>query len=165
MNEHLASTLSERPDLTADDGSDVVGHKTFSDGEGGFRHEPLTRAEADAFIAAADAAKARRTELYPTEQDAIRGMWEAYQRLRELGWREAIYCPKDGTYFDAIEAGSTGIHDCTYHGEWPKGSWWVAADNDMWPSHPILYRERATARESGHPPEKTSEPNNESPTS
>lgn len=35
-------------------GDEIVGHKTFSDGHGGFRHEPLTRAEGDAIIAAAD---------------------------------------------------------------------------------------------------------------
>jgi hypothetical protein len=86
------------------------------------------------------AVKDARAALAPTEQDAIRLMWQGYQRLRELGWREAMYCPKDGTEFDAIEAGSTGIHACHYQGEWASGSWWISDGGDLWPAHPILYR-------------------------
>lgn len=129
----------ERPD-------DIVGHKTFDTGEidpeTGFprlRHEPLTRAEAEELRKAADAARARRAEMMPDEKAALRVMSDAYQRLREFGWNSAIYCPKDGTHFQAIEAGSTGIHDCSYQGQWPKGSWWIH-DGDIWPSRPILFR-------------------------
>jgi hypothetical protein len=118
---------------------DVVGHKTFYR-NGRHEHEPLTRSEADAIIANAERAEKERAESMPTEKDAIKAMWSAFERLRELGWKEAMYCPKDGSEFLAIEAGSTGIHSCMYHGEWPKGSWWVAADNDLWPSNPILYK-------------------------
>lgn len=95
--------------------------------------------------------KAARSALVPTEQDAINLMHECFQRLKELGWNDAIYCPKDGSEFDAIEAGSTGIHRCHYDGEWPNGHWWVADDHDLWPSRPILYRvseeEKARYRE------------------
>lgn len=84
--------------------------------------------------------KAARSALMPTEQDALNLMHDCYDRLRELGWNDAVYCPKDGTEFDAIEAGSTGIHRCYYDGEWPKGHWWIAEDGDLWPSRPILYR-------------------------
>lgn len=73
-------------------------------------------------------------------------MFVAYDRLRLLGWREAIYCPKDGTVFEAIEAGSTGVHDCHYQGEWPNGSWWIHAAGDLYPSFPILFRLKETAR-------------------
>lgn len=125
---------------------DVVGHKTFATGETcpetGFpavRHEPLTRGEADAILDACEKAKADREQRMPDEQAAIRAMFDAWQRLKELGWREAIYCPKDGTHFQSIEPGSTGIHDCSYEGEWPKGSWWVY-DGDIWPSHPCLFK-------------------------
>lgn len=93
-----------------------------------------------------DAAEKRanhRAVDMPTEQDAINAMWQAYQRLKELGWREAIYCPKDGTVFDAIEAGSTGIHPCHYEGDWPKGFWWLHEANDLWPGRPVLFKERA----------------------
>ena len=40
-------------DMT-DNPDDIVGHKTFGQ-PGDFRHEPLTRAEADALFAHADA--------------------------------------------------------------------------------------------------------------
>lgn len=115
------------------------GHMTMKDGS----HVPLTAEEAKAIWDNAMAAKARRAEQMPDEETALRVMHDAHQRLRELGWQDAIYCPKDGTPFDAIEAGSTGIHDCYYHGEWPKGSWWIMADGDTWPSRPILFRQRA----------------------
>ena len=99
---------------------DIVGHKTFSAaGPYGqeFRSEPLTRAEADAIFAAADKAIKDRAERMPDERSAILAMQSAYTRLEELGWSDAIYCPKDGSHFQAIEAGSTGIHDCSYLGE------------------------------------------------
>ncbi len=127
------------------DPSEVVGHKTFSDGQGGFRHEPLTKAEADELWAAAEKAKAERAERMPDDKAALRVLTDAFTRLKELGWSEAMYCPKDGTSFDAIEAGSSGIHDCHYTGDWPKGTYWISAEGDLWPSHPILFRARQAA--------------------
>ncbi len=59
-----------------------------------------------------------------------------------------MYCPKDGTWFDAIEVGSTGIHDCHYEGTWPNGHWWVADAHDLRPSRPALFRERKKRSES-----------------
>lgn len=139
---------TERDGVGADD---VVGHKTFSDGNGGFRHEPLTRAEGDALWAAAMAAKAERATAMPDERAALNVLWGGFQRLRELGWKEWIYMPKDGTLVDLIEAGSTGIHQGYYSGEWPKGTVWICDEGDAWPSHPILFRERPTQP----PPEST----------
>jgi hypothetical protein len=101
---------------------------------------PLTKEEAATLLAALDAAKAKRAADMPTEQDAVKAMFDAWQRLKELGWSEAIYCPKDGTMFKAIEPGSTGFHDCIYRGEWPDGSWWVVERCDMMPSHPCLWK-------------------------
>lgn len=124
---------------------DIVGHKTFDTGEHGpdgfpiFRHEPLTRREGEALWEACEAAQAKRATDMPDEQSAIKVMCDAHQRLKELGWREASYCPKDGTHFQAIEPGSSGVHDCSYEGEWPKGSWWVY-DGDVWPSRPSLFK-------------------------
>ena len=80
----------------------------------------------------------------PDDNEALLNMFDAFQRLQELGWRDIIYCPKDGTHFDAIEAGSTGIHNCWYQGTWPKGIWWGDAANDIWPMHPILFRLKST---------------------
>lgn len=125
----------------------VVGHKTFSDGHGGYRHEPLRQSEADELRKHVAAADARRKELMPDEQAARHMLFDAWLRLKELGWKEAMYCPKDGRMFDAIEAGSTGVHRCQYQGEWPTGSYWLHGDGDIWPSHPILYRETTTTGE------------------
>ncbi len=97
--------------------------------------------------AEAEAAEAKRAVDMPTEQDAIRVMLSAYHRLTKLGWRDAIYCPKDGSTFDVIEAGSGGIHECHYQGEWPKGTWWVSDGGDLWPSRPILFRTHPTREE------------------
>ena len=119
---------------------DIVGHKTFRDG-GKTWHEPLTRAEADAIWERCKAAEAKRAADMPTVTEAIHALHDAYTRLKELGWREAIYCPKDRTVFEVIEPGSTGIHKCHYEGEWPKGSWWInTEDGDLSPSRPILFR-------------------------
>lgn len=73
------------------------------------------------------------------EQAAIQRLFEAYQELKRLGWNDAIYCPKDGTHFESIEVGSTGIHDTNYQGKWPDGSWWIF-DGDVWPAHPCLFK-------------------------
>lgn len=96
--------------------------------------------EADAIWDQIEYAKARRTYLIPDETAALIVMFEAYQRLQELGWSDAIYCPKDGSTFSVIEAGSTGVHTAHYEGDWPKGSWWVRDAGDLWPSRPILWR-------------------------
>lgn len=96
--------------------------------------------DARKILEAADAGKKRRSETMPTEYDVLRVLGECHSRLRELGWTEAIYCPKDGTPFKAIEFGSTGIHDCHYEGEWPKGSWWLHDAGDLYPSRPVMIK-------------------------
>lgn len=132
--------------MNTENPKDVVGHKTLDTGERDahgmpiFRHEPLTRAEGEALWNAAMAAKDQRAKEMPDERAALLALQSAHTRLTELGWRDAMYCPKDGTHFQAIEAGSTGIHDCSYEGEWAKGSFWVYGDGDVWPSRPILFK-------------------------
>jgi hypothetical protein len=139
-----ADRLADRSNMDQTPSEDkIVGHKTFKDGPIGFRHEPLRASEAAAIMAAVDAATQRRAELMPDEQTAIRMLFEAQQRLKELGWREAIYCPKDGSEFVVIEPGSTGIHSCTYVGEWPYGNWFVHDEHDVYSSRPILFRMKA----------------------
>lgn len=100
--------------------------------------------------AAFEAKDKAQAERMPDEAAALRQMHDAYTRLQKLGWREAIYCPKDGTVFDAIEVGSTGIHDCHYEGEWPNGHWWTRDGDDLWPSRPSLYRLKALNPEQSH---------------
>ena len=101
---------------------------------------PMEPGEANALMEQIDAGNKKLKEDFPTEVDAIREMFRAYSRLKDFGWRDAIYCPKDGSQFDAIEAGSTGIHRCHYDGVWPDGYWWISSNNNLWPSRPILFR-------------------------
>lgn len=118
----------------------IVGHKTIRLEGGGFRHEPLTESEANRIFEAAEAATAKRAADMPTERDAIVALWNAWQRLKELGWKEAMYCPKNGSRFQVIEAGSTGVFECTYDGEWPTGHYWIQGVDDIYPSRPILFK-------------------------
>ena len=124
----------------------IVGHKTMTDGS----HQPLRKSEADILLARAEAEKAKRAADWPDEQSAINAMFQAWLRLKEMGWRDAMYCPKDGTTFDVIEPGSTGIHPCHYEGDWPTGSWWIS-DGDLWPSRPILFRDAAPSNQDPGP--------------
>lgn len=127
-------------------GNEIVGHKTLRDESGNLRHEPLTRAEANALWEQVEARDAWRKELMPDEETARQLFFEAWLRLKDFGWREAVYCPKDGTMFDAIEPGSSGVHDCNYIGEWPSGHWWAYWDSDSGPARPALFRLKGDAQ-------------------
>lgn len=135
--------MSRADELRAGDPNEVVGHKTFDMGEicpeTGFpkmRHEPITRAEAADIVEACERARKARAAQMPDEATALRVLSDAYERLTELGWRASMYAPRDGKHFKAIEAGSSGIHDCYRD---PEGRFWVC-DGDTWPSNPILFR-------------------------
>ena len=91
-------------------------------------------------IAAAETAQRLRSVAMPTDEDALRTMFSAWQRLKELGWREIMYCPKDGTRFLSISAGSTGQHITWYDGKWPKGGWLVEDGGDIWPALPMMWK-------------------------
>lgn len=93
------------------------GHKTMIDGT----RVQLTADEAKALWEYAEAKKAKRAADMPTAQDALKVMSDARQRLQELGWSSAIYCPKDGQAFAVCEAGSTGMWTANYTGKWPNG--------------------------------------------
>lgn len=112
------------------------GHMTMADGS----RVPLTEDEASALWEQVERSKAEIAARLPDEAACLKAMTEAFHRLRDFGWREARYCPKDGSWFDVIEAGSSGIHRCHYLGEWPDGRWYVATAGDLWPSSPILFR-------------------------
>lgn len=96
-----------------------------------------------ALLAEIERHKAVLARAMPDEHACLKVMFAAWERLRELGWREIMYCPKDGTIFDSISAGSTGIHDCHYEGKWPNGRWWVFDGGDLWPASPIMWRAKA----------------------
>jgi len=98
----------------------------------------ISKAEAAALFADIEARQAARAAKLPTEQHALEAMFEAYDRLRELGWRESMYAPKDKP-LELIEPGSTGIHKGQrgLHDEDDK--FWIF-DGDVWPARPILWR-------------------------
>lgn len=96
--------------------------------------------DVSALLAAADAEQAKREADMPTEEDAVRAMWSAYQRLRELGWRETCYGPTNKTV-RLIESGSAGIHQGSRWEPWPEKTWWVQSEGDLWPSNPCLFKE------------------------
>ena len=113
----------------------IVGSGRREDGS----RVPIRKSFADALWASAEAEKEKRHADMPTERDAIQQLWAAQKRLKELGWQNPIYAPKDGSPLDIIELGSTGIHRGHYEGKWPDGSWWIA-DGDLWPCRPALAR-------------------------
>lgn len=130
--------MTIKPEQVSDD--EIVGHKTHYDRHGNVYHTGLTRVEAEAIMTSAEEERKRREKLMPDESSARKMLFDAYLRLKDFGWNDAIYCPKDGSLFDAIEAGSNGVHQCYYSGEWPTGSWWINSDYDTWPSRPVLFR-------------------------
>lgn len=93
------------------------GHKKLADGT----RVNLTEEEAKDIWEGITAMDAERAEAMPTTQDALEVMHTGRTRLRDLGWKGAEYCPKDGTTFAVIQYGSTGIFKAFYMGEWPKG--------------------------------------------
>lgn len=76
------------------------------------------------------------------EPELLKRLHDAQEGLKSLGWRDISYCPKDGSRFLVITAGSTGVFTCTYSGEWPKGTWMLEAHGDLWPSSiaPLLFK-------------------------
>lgn len=74
----------------------------------------------------------------PTEKDAIAQLSAAMYRLKEMGWREPMYAPRDPKIvIEVIEPYSVGIFDATYFG----GVGWFSHDaGDSYPSEFILWR-------------------------
>lgn len=87
-------------------------------------------------LAQAEKARLDRAHHMPDTHTALVALFSAYQRLRELGWREAMYAVP-GPEFEVIEVGSTGVHIASKDEE---TGWWILSDGDAWPSHPCLFR-------------------------
>jgi hypothetical protein len=84
-------------------------------------------------------------EVLPTEKECLNALCYIERRLKKLGFSDALYAPKDGSNFQMIEFGSSGIHEGFYEGEWPHGGFQVlCGDGDTGPSHPIMYRLKQT---------------------
>lgn len=104
---------------------------------------------ADDILAMAERQAKERAEAMPDVESALKQMFQAYHRLQELGFQDIIYCPKDGTFFESVSAGSTSVNETTYWGKWPEGHWWIAEDGDLWPAHPVLWRPGPDEQEAG----------------
>lgn len=63
-----------------------------------------------------------RAARLPDHRAALDQASVARERLKALGWRDGVYCPKNGKEFALIQWGSTGVHLGWYTGEWPTGS-------------------------------------------
>lgn len=93
-----------------------------------------------------EASRVRRGQEMLTAADALRAICVAVARLRDLGWQEAVYCPKDGSVFLVCEAGSTGVFDCYYYGDWPDGYFMVMDERDEYPTSfpPLMWKKKPT---------------------
>lgn len=91
--------------------------------------------------------RAERQALYPTEQECVRAIFDACQRLEELGWKKAESRPANDKVVQTISLHSTGIHDayCQPRPSHPidLGHWWWAQDEgDLWPHSPIYWKDK-----------------------
>lgn len=111
---------------------DVAGWMTRDDGS----RVAITRAEADALMAAIDESARRRAADMPTAKDALDRAMDAFLRLKDLGWNWGLYAPKDGTEFDACSVGSSGIHRVFYQA--PR--FWCCDGGDIWPYDVAMFR-------------------------
>jgi hypothetical protein len=129
--------------------TEIVGHKTFYE-KGSFRHEPLTRIEADKLLANAKAEKEKRAADMPTEKDAVNALWSAHYRLKELGWNDPRFAhelKKEGLEAQLIELGSSGIHVGSYHKTNGRDVWWSGEEG--YPIHPVLVKAIERAAKGG----------------
>lgn len=97
-----------------------------------------TEEQAKAIFEAVSKSDAEREAAMPTYQAALHQASAAKERLKKLGWREGIYCPKDGTPFALVEWGSTGVHPGHYMGVWPEGD--VYCNDYLVPPHAIMWK-------------------------
>jgi len=86
----------------------------------------------------------RKPGIKAAEFKELVKLFDAWHALKLLGWQEPRYFqwPPDGTEFELIELGSTGIHRAvTSSGQ--KNCVWIDGD---WPSQPFLVRKCITER-------------------
>lgn len=120
---------------------DIVGRITYRlPNTENYWWQDIRRDQAEEMFAQLDKEKEARETAMPNETAAIKQMFDAWLRLKELGWSEAQYCPKDGSPFLVIEPGSTGQHVCSYIGDWPDGDYWIHEECDSSSASPILFK-------------------------
>lgn len=96
----------------------------------------MSAEEIEKMIADIERKAAERRERIPDTQAALRLMFDCCERLKELGWRDMIYAPKDMRAEQVITWGSTGI----FAAQWMGSSWFVEDGGDLWPSDPLMYQ-------------------------
>lgn len=96
----------------------------------------LTEEQKQAILKEALDQRDARAASMPTALDAVRVITDGVHRLHELGWRDALYAPCDGSPLLLIEAGSSWIH----HGYRDVERCFWVDDGDTCPSQPILWR-------------------------
>lgn len=88
------------------------GSMTTTDG----RRVQLSAEEAKALWDACIEAQKERADRQPDTAACLAAMSSAETRLKELGWRSGVYCPRDGSAFAVCEVGSTGM----WAGHWTE---------------------------------------------
>ena len=84
------------------------------------------------------------------EIDVMLKWGKAGHSLNQIGFRDPRYAsPKDGEKFEAVEVGSTGIHECAYLGKWPDGDWVIRDCGDSYFGTPALVRRPKTSVSGG----------------
>lgn len=92
-------------------------------------------------LAAVEKNRAYDADQMPDEAAALRVMQRAHQRLKDLGFYDAQHCPRDGVTRQFVEVGSSGIHE----GYRDNTGVWLFDGGDLWPSRPVLYRNKPAA--------------------
>lgn len=119
-------------------------HLNYGDGKGEW--VAWKQSDVDTLVRQVEEGKRKRAEEMPDDAAALYAVFRGFLRLKELGWKNPIYAPKDGTPLQLLEPDSTGIHE-GYRDA--KGRFWIT-DTDVWPSRPMLYR-LATTEPEGTP--------------
>jgi len=87
-----------------------------------------------------DAQREARASVLPTAETAMAVIQVATERLRDLGWVEIEYSPKDGSVFDSYVMGMPTAIPTSYLGTWPEGGWFTHEAGDIYPAYPSLFR-------------------------
>ncbi|NOV17871.1 hypothetical protein E5S70_17610 [Ensifer adhaerens] len=91
--------------------SDYHGSMRMADGS----RVSLTEEEAKELWQVVKQAGKDRAERLPDAKACLTALSSAKDRMRELGWRDSRYCPRDGSTFAVCEIGSTGMWSAFYH--------------------------------------------------
>ncbi|KQZ49765.1 hypothetical protein ASD54_12575 [Rhizobium sp. Root149] len=94
------------------DNREVIAEMTTTDG----KRVRLTPEQASSLLAACEQAQQERMARLPDTASCLSALCDADSRMRELGWRNGRYCPRDGSPFAVCQVGSTGM----WAGHWSE---------------------------------------------